>query len=621
MKTNSKILTLLTLLVIVYSCNNDDISDDSFIDQESFNIEKSSFIIAHYNPSTVSDAQINTNRQLVQDKEGRLVFNSQEDFNQTMKNLKTLDENALKEEFQRFYSQGFVSLHPYFEEDDEEGMASFVIKKKDVLPNKYSSDIEIDSDPLISDNLFASILNYKREVIINGKILKYTFSGLLITDVKNSDSLDEFVRLKDLYNSVPDPAELPMGLTMVTDNIFRWVNPYIIFEPMDPCLGEAMQTPSLTLIDNGGVSYNGNNNTSPSGFLWLNYGGMFGWPCGWPNNGGTPSEPEPEVNHREDMIAYSKSLEPCYAEDAGIGGIGSWTPLGTRKRCFDYFNGGKRRTRTLYSNEDYGVYKSLKVKATHQRKHSALGVRWWAQKKTDEAALMIEQASFRVNNSAFVAPMPDFSFQMPTAGESKFIYYSNGYLIKPDAVGPQIQQFSIPLNKYPSTPFDEDVIVQFFNDNISLNQSMDIASDKLNQIFWDQVWSKAKSVFSNFSNEDPTRITMITTTPNYTYVNYVEVEKRKTNTGHIDKKFFQDWGFNISINITLNGSTVITNPSTVQTSGLYTQLDPVYINDGISRNFSFSLPQLTEFDNVKMNFTGLTRRGDEWRGSKMELED
>ena len=166
-------------------------------------------------------------------------------------------------------------------------MASFAMKKKDVLPKEYSTrDIEIDSDPLISDDLFASLLNYKREIIISGKILKYTFSGLLITDVQNSASLERYVDSNDLYYSIPDPTSLPTGLTRATDDIFRFVNPYIYYMPRkNPCTYVKVDLPTLILEDDGTITFTGEpftgNNviTGQDGNLYQNLGGPFGFPC------------------------------------------------------------------------------------------------------------------------------------------------------------------------------------------------------------------------------------------------------------------------------------------------------------------------------------------------------
>lgn len=63
----------------------------------------------------------------------------------------------------------------------------------------------------------------------------------------------------------------------------------------------------------------------------------------------------------------------------------------------------------------------------------------------------------------------------------------------------------------------------------------------------------------------------------------------------------------MQLNISLDGNgKVITDPAVISED-----------NPGNTIDFGVNVGDLTDFDDVYMNFTGVTRRGTEWRGSNM----
>lgn len=514
----------------------------------------------------------------------RLVFSNRQELIDVIDSIKDMDENEKKVFFSSFYSQGFIPLHPHYYDSDESSYTTFFDKKEQYLPFDFrNEELELD-DPLISDDIFASLLNFRREVEIENKIYAYTFSGLLITDVSNEKNLNKYIQTNDLYNAMPVPSTLNSGLTSLTSNIDSYVNP-------DIGLGSSCQQSFISPH----FTYDYGMNNPIEGDLCSDYGGGY-----------TSSPNNPPANHTQNLINYVDDLDACNYDDAGI--FGGFTPFGTRKVCYENFSGNKRRTKTLYSNENYYVYTAIQVKVKHQRHHSAWFITWWASKKTDEVALIIDQATFRITPGNMQAPTPNFS--IPSNSSNEKLFYSGGLVFNDIGFGPQIQSYPIPVNKYPTTPFDEDVIVEFFNDNISFNQSMDITANDVRDIFWSEVWDRAKDVFRSQSGGiDPTRVTMLMPSQTGTIVHYVDLSTRRTDTKKIVEILDQDWGAEIKFNLSLNsGGMVITDPSQISDS-----TNPAF---DLS-NYSVEMTNLTTFDDIFMDFTGLTRRGSTWKGSKM----
>lgn len=522
---------------------------------------------------------------------GRLVFTSQSDFDQTIRILKHSTERELQSAFKSFYEQGFISAFPHFVNEEGNAMKIFLQEKVKYIPKEYEDrDLEL-ADILISSDLFASLLNVKREIIIGNTLYKYTFSGLLKTNVKNEMELEEYVNTHNLYNTLPDPRILTPGTSNLNNDITLFVSPGVNDSNYNPC--------GLAQPQNLSWAYPLQDN--PLNPLFNN-----SYPCGGGGGGTQPTPPAEPNDHTEDLIRYINNMVPCNYDDAGLYG---WTPFGARKVCYEYFD-GNRQTKTLYSNEDWGFYEEVAVKVKHRKHHkvSAFGVKigsYWAPKKTDEVALVINDATFKISKPHLQAPTPTFT--VPNDGSDHMLFFTGGLVLNPNGT---VQSYPVAANDYPTTPFDEQVIVEFFNDNISFNENMDITVKDVKNIFWNQVYDKVKDAFHNAKGTDPTKITMLLQTPDYSIVHYTNLSKRKTNAKKIKDVLDYDWGFNVSLTMNLkNNHQVITDPEQVGNP------DPT-----VSTSFSVRPGDLTDFDAIYLDFVGVTRRGDTWKGSQMVYE-
>lgn len=259
---------------------------------------------------------------------------------------------------------------------------NFLNDRDKYTPNFYNTIEKQLEDVLVSDDIFASLLNSKREIQVGSFIYAYTFSGLYIVDKKNYSKLVLFIDDNNIYNTIPDPFSLTTGVKQITDNINRYVSPLLNMD---------------NLCNNQGpVEYD--NGPGPINRIFCNTN------TGSTGGNTTPSIPQ---NYTPSMLNYVEGISACNIDDAGI--FDGWTPFGTRKECKERFTGDNRETRSLYSNESYLIHSAINIKVKHRRRHSVFGTVWWAAKKTNEVAVIIDQATFKISAPNIQAPIPNFN--------------------------------------------------------------------------------------------------------------------------------------------------------------------------------------------------------------------
>lgn len=141
--------------------------------------------------------------------------------------------------------------------------------------------------------------------------------------------------------------------------------------------------------------------------------------------------------------------------------------------------------------------------------------------------------------------------------------------------------------------------MEFYNNNIPWGE---LTNKKVNEIFWNQVYSKVKSISHLSLSKEPKKITMLMISPEGTYVHFTNLTKRKLNAKKIKDILAYDWGFKISFNLPLDGNNnVITNPIDIlNNSGI--KVEP---------------GNLADFETVRLNISGVTRVNETWKGSNM----
>ena len=124
--------------------------------------------------------------------------------------------------------------------------------------------------------------------------------------------------------------------------------------------------------------------------------------------------------------------------------------------------------------------------------------------------------------------------------------------------------------------------------------STQINDNSLNDLFWNQLWTKAKRIAQTNLESLPDNATIIGVTNNKVVIDHRDFSTRKSNAHKLEKIF--DMNFNISIKLGVDEG------------------------NGI-RISSISFPKLYDYENVSAKFVGAGRRGNTIRGGKVIYND
>ncbi len=577
--------TAILILFMIVSCEkNDEILDNS----------------------TTSIAKSNNNfPNAVEVVDGRLVFETKKDFQENLNYLlrNDLSNDQLNQLFESYYSNGLTPLYPQFPIQDEQKLQESLNQRLEFTPDNRIDSTKIElTDELVPINEFASLLNAKREIVINDKLYVYTYSGLFIADIEREQNLYEYLNNNSIYDEAPNPFELQTGLNTIERGINKYVSDNI--SEFNPSCDSSLN-PVLDPLDN--------NTTAPPisnpGVPMLCEANDYD-PFTPPSGGGGDSGSE---DYTVELIEYMNQLDECAQ-------INVWTPFGTIIKCFDYFPNGKRRTKTKYEHIDLAVpelgdaLQSITVKVKHQKEYLSWSpFPFWGAVETDEVALVINQATFLIDPPSLGVPMSNFNYPQDD-GTSNAIYYigENGYNYNPNSSIAYTSGASLP-DLTPITPFDEDVIVQVF-DNTIPQIDFSVTAEDINETYWDLLHGKAKSIFKQLSGYDPEKITTVYHTNDQILLHHVNISKRQENTKKIVDNLYFDLAANFVVTISVDewNNSIITNPTDLseENSG--------GSNDILS--YSVEKQSLADFDKILVDFDGLTRRSDKWRGSKIIYE-
>lgn len=504
---------------------------------------------------------------------GVLSFSSKDLLNRTMENLKQIEDKEKEDKLSSFYDKGFMPLYPHFKENDVEKLLSFSAKRIEKFEKilLFSAQARSAStaisgkenfvgefdDDLISDDEFASILNENREIIVGDTLYKYTYSGIFSVHKDDKELLDNYITNNNIEYDIPDPTSLTRGSIKVTAQITKEI-PTTQRILQNECNGSSSPTNELSIY-----------------FDDCNNGG-----------GGGGSTPNPPVDHTQGLVNLIANLEECDA----LGGFlnNGFGLLGVTKKCFANFD-SSHRTKTKYWKENYLVWNSMGVKVKHQKK-GWTGL--WSAQSTDEIAVSISQATFKYNINIpnfpqSYAPQKLYFFENKIFNsQSQIINYQNEYQKPP----------------FPNIPLVSEVVVTEFISDIS---GYNLSVDKMRNLFYQGVWTGAKQIVQQYKNRQPKNITHIIYTPTVVYLNYVDLEKRVLNTkkivNQLDYNFGLGFKFNVNVDAQGNYSTNISN-----------------VGDVLG---NIIIPHLYDYNDVKMDFVGASRRGNTWKGSRIVYTD
>lgn len=518
-------------------------------------------------------------------EDGILSFTSKDFLKSTIENLKEITDDEKEVKLAKFYNRGFMPLYPHFDESNKEMLLEFSDRKKNkaqklisLNPSAREIPTEIDEegelveefdDDLISDDEFASILNDEREVIVNDTLYKYTYSGMFSVHKYDKQSLYDYIEDNNIEYLVPDASTLDRGEVVISPEITKYIpTEQRIAYPNEPCSFSQLEQYFEDDCYSGGGSGSGGSSGGDSG-------------------GGSSS---PTIDHTESLVNLVDDLGPCDTLTGFLDGF--FQVFGVSRKCYANFD-SKYRTKTKYWKENYGIWHSIGVKVKHQKK-GWTGL--WRAKKTDEVALVISQATFK-----YKLEIPNF----PQSYQPAKLYF-----FEDKVFNSQSQLLTYQNNSQkpspPALPFNSEVIVtEFVND--TFNSDLSVAN--MRQLFYQGVWQGAKLITNHYKNRQPKNVTHILYTPTKVFVNYVDLERRELNSKKIVNQLDYNFGLGVKFNAYIDGD------------GNITTNWGDFLNDPLGNLGFIVIPKLYDYDDVKMDFVGASRRGETWKGSRIVYTD
>lgn len=552
-----KKVLLLVILVTIFNCTKDD---------------------------KINDNQLAVLEDSLELKDGTLVFSSIDFLTRKVDEIKEMEDVQKEQYLYFFYNKGFEPLFPRYREDDATRLTQFANNKKARLQKRATSGslmvtgksvpTEIDEDgdlveefddDLISDDDFASVLNSQREVIVGDSLYKYTYDGLYAVKTVDKPLLDNYIADNDIEFLVQENENIIRGESLVTPKIKRKVTTETDLQKVSNCHDNMSIEPAQNEL----TQY----------FDDLSCGG--GSTGGGSTGGGSTNTPD----HTASLIAYVKDLDECNTINGFLNsGFGLF---GVSKKCYSKFS-SKYRTKTKYYKENYLIYNAIGVKVKHQKK-GWTGL--WRAKSTDEVALMISQASFK-----YTINIPGF----PNMYAPPKLYFFENKIFNSQG---QLQSYSNSIYKppFPEIPYVSEVIITEF---INHQTGADLSVEDLREHFYTGAWSIAKQIVNSSKGRDPKNVTHILYSPTKVYLTFIDLNQRKLNTKKITNVFDYNFGIGFKFNVNVDAAG---NYSTDLISGFDLG--------------TLSIPKLYDYDEVKMDFVGVTRRGSTWKGSKLVYKE
>ena len=498
---------------------------------------------------------------------GILKFETQSDFDNSIESIKDSDSDQLKLVFDDLYQQGFEPL--YFHTDDNEFAKDLLYKRNFYLPVSLRQENEFEkSDELVFDDLFASLLNYKRQLIIQDKLYMFTFHGLLEGDYRSYLLADDIVsdnNLNDLLDELPQSD----STTPVGHNFNLIVEAIGVNNPNTGC--EFAAEPVFCNIFE---DYN--------------------------NTGGSTSSPSDEdiLNESfDDVVSKSLNLEICNDRS-------SFRIFGTRRVCSKRLvNREQRRTRIEFSNfKFFNIYESYELNTIHQRRKSFLGISWWDTQFAHEIGMLVNNATFVLNNSNYNGqPHPSLP------NDLAHYYYLDGVALCYPDFNPTSNMLSATLSgtpnnedNRPNTPFGEDIIVHVVGASLPAlpHQDTTVQAQILFSYFENNIKDKAIQTWGqNYANL-PKTFTIIYSYNAKSIVQHIDFGSRAIHFSSVTKTL--DSAFNGKVGFTL------TVPPNGQAFNPITDLTNI-------EQFTWNSPltYLWDYDHYSIDFVGYSRRDNE----------
>mgnify|MGYP003608347328 CR=1 FL=1 len=340
------IICLFVLALFTYSC------EDELVEKNS-------------NQNSISKATL---------KNGRLWFQSKEEFSKTFQSLADASEYEIYNYFQPLYEKGFYSLRPIVTEKNEEFLYKHyikIVKNNELYRTSSRSSMDEDDESIfdylddlediVGDDVFAAFLNNEAEIVIADDIYKYTDVGLFISKEDKLNILIDVLENKNVSTDITIPTSTSAKQSILNE----FPN-----DGLSPVNGDVSYFRVLYLApdDSGG---GGSSGSGSSG------GGSY------TPTPGAPTSTDPSYN------AFINNLTSCNPSSGTFGNF-FFNIFGDNNVCIDKYE-RRRRVKTKAFNYNYFIGFHLGVKCVHQYRG---WTGFWRTEATDEIRLVVEAAQF-----------------------------------------------------------------------------------------------------------------------------------------------------------------------------------------------------------------------------------
>lgn len=492
-----------------------------------------------------------------------LSFKTSSDLKTYVDGLKDdFGSEVIVEKLKKSYDNGFLPLNP---KTDNEALIQKIVaerKKNQHNTNIQSRLIEVDGEIFdVEDELILDD-DFASFLNVNREIIVndtlYTYTEKgIFTTHKTNIAV---MRNYIQQNEIQEYDVLPNPGTYETTNS----NIKLIIPNPDPC------GPNVGIYETP-IGNEVNNLTLYNDCFSGNTGSSSGSNSGSSNN---------SVDHTQSLRNYVNSLTPCSTSNNFMG------IFGPDKRCWSSFN-SDRRNKTVFWKHNYLVYRSIGVKVKHQKKHW-LGW-WYASDDNDEIALIIDKAYFKMKPETNPTDIHNHQLAKLIFFDGK-VYNNNAQLI----AGTTNLNFQLP-----NLPLNAQFTVSDFIHNTT---GISLSPNQIKNMVYQQTWSQLVSILqSTLGQNQPKTLNyyVYDTALNEIHFMHINVEERRTGRKKIVKTFDFNLGITVKFNIYNSGS--LSGSSSISTS--------------------FSFPGLFKYKDADIDFVGVSRKGNTWRGSKLVFTD
>ncbi|QMU65579.1 MAG: hypothetical protein GKR88_15680 [Flavobacteriaceae bacterium] len=486
----------------------------------------------------------------------KFSFASKEELASKIELLKRGSRENAEKLFRKFYEKGFIPMEePIIASHDVELLEKIFNKKKQLQSRSVDST---DNSNLIGDKVFVAFINDDNEIIVDGKLYKFSSRGLFFGELKDSLRIRNYVSTSSQNRSTSRTSMCEYrrsegGIREVEDGIHRFIRPV---EDDEIC---------------GGGSSGGS-------------GGGSGVSTG------TPS-----ANPRYSAIGLNSLIQNLRVvtnpDDNWFQNI-----FGEYRYAHEYFSDDEYRFELDYWNQTWLIYRSLGVEAeTHEE-----GWFWWNNVDSDEIILGINKVHLQYN-----LPQPNLLFYHNYVNHSfnqffQPLYIHDGsFFIKNNNSNYDPVQIKVLNNtQLPFFEFKNEAVLNIYIGkplNISINYNVLNESNirALYKLGIDFLESKLGTT------DKPFYITLQSTGDKVDVLLFDKFD-RKYNTDEVENKFDSDWAFSASVK-TLDAGQTWTSDYGLQNLS------------GAAFNY------LGNYTHKEVDVYGLARRGNEWRGLRLKF--